>query len=375
MRGGVRPRVRRASERPRPVARRAGAGPGPEWAKGTRTVWCVVADPAEPWSTRDPRADPVGAAPSASVSSTPHGRPRARGSRRPAPPGGRGWRRTMPRRRGSGRCSAPSRRDRGRPRLRGAGARGALLRLGGQPARTVDADRTKLYLAPRRPGSVWAATNKARVERLIDARLMAPAGIAAVERAKARRLLGAHRREPGGRRARGPAGGPRRPRRCARPLGRVPARRPAGDPAVDRAGEAAGTRAEDRRDRDEGGAERAGEPVAAEGARPGLTSPGWANPGRGGAREGRRAPAQAGRRRSSRAPSPAPCGARCGGAADGGTSGPGPRRTRSSLRGGGPGQVGLQPVDAGLEGLDAPGGGERHPVRHRRRAKVRPGAR
>ena len=49
---------------------------------------------------------------------------------------------------------------------------------------TVDGDRTKLYLAPRRPGSGWAATNKARVERLLDAGLMAPAGIAAVERAK-----------------------------------------------------------------------------------------------------------------------------------------------------------------------------------------------
>jgi uncharacterized protein YdeI (YjbR/CyaY-like superfamily) len=49
---------------------------------------------------------------------------------------------------------------------------------------TVDADRTKLYLAPRRPRSGWAASNKARVARLIEAGLMAPAGLAAVERAK-----------------------------------------------------------------------------------------------------------------------------------------------------------------------------------------------
>ena len=34
-------------------------------------------------------------------------------------------------------------------------------------ARTVDAERTSLYSCPRRKGSVWAATNKARVERLI----------------------------------------------------------------------------------------------------------------------------------------------------------------------------------------------------------------
>ena len=49
----------------------------------------------------------------------------------------------------------------------------------------VDDRRSKLYFAPRKPGSGWAATNKARVERLLAAGLMAPAGIAAVERAKA----------------------------------------------------------------------------------------------------------------------------------------------------------------------------------------------
>jgi uncharacterized protein YdeI (YjbR/CyaY-like superfamily) len=49
---------------------------------------------------------------------------------------------------------------------------------------TVDAGRTRLYFAPRRPGSAWAATNKARVTRLVDAGIMAPAGLAAVERAK-----------------------------------------------------------------------------------------------------------------------------------------------------------------------------------------------
>jgi uncharacterized protein YdeI (YjbR/CyaY-like superfamily) len=52
-------------------------------------------------------------------------------------------------------------------------------------AGTVDEDRGKLYFAPRKPNSGWAATNKARVERLIAAGRMAPAGLAAVERAKA----------------------------------------------------------------------------------------------------------------------------------------------------------------------------------------------
>ncbi len=48
-----------------------------------------------------------------------------------------------------------------------------------------DDDRGKLYFAPRKPRSVWAASNKARVERLIGEGRMAPAGLAAIERAKA----------------------------------------------------------------------------------------------------------------------------------------------------------------------------------------------
>jgi len=52
-------------------------------------------------------------------------------------------------------------------------------------AGTVDDERGKLYFAPRKPNSGWAATNKARVERLIADARMAPAGLAAIERAKA----------------------------------------------------------------------------------------------------------------------------------------------------------------------------------------------
>ena len=48
-----------------------------------------------------------------------------------------------------------------------------------------DDERGKLYFAPRKPRSVWAASNKDRVERLTAAGRMAPAGITAVERAKA----------------------------------------------------------------------------------------------------------------------------------------------------------------------------------------------
>ncbi len=49
----------------------------------------------------------------------------------------------------------------------------------------VDDERGKLYFAPRKPRSVWAASNKARVERLIADSRMAPAGLAAIDLAKA----------------------------------------------------------------------------------------------------------------------------------------------------------------------------------------------
>jgi uncharacterized protein YdeI (YjbR/CyaY-like superfamily) len=45
--------------------------------------------------------------------------------------------------------------------------------------------RSMLYFAPRKPRSQWAASNKARVERLLAEGRMAPAGLAAIERAKA----------------------------------------------------------------------------------------------------------------------------------------------------------------------------------------------
>jgi len=49
----------------------------------------------------------------------------------------------------------------------------------------VDEQRKKLYFARRKPRSAWAAPNKERVERLLEAGRMAPAGIAAIEVAKA----------------------------------------------------------------------------------------------------------------------------------------------------------------------------------------------
>ncbi len=51
--------------------------------------------------------------------------------------------------------------------------------------RRGDADRFWQLFTPRRPGGNWAASNKARVERLEAAGLMTPAGRAVIEAAKA----------------------------------------------------------------------------------------------------------------------------------------------------------------------------------------------
>ncbi len=49
----------------------------------------------------------------------------------------------------------------------------------------LDDRRTMLWMAPRKPGSGWAATNKARVARLEAEGLMHPAGQAKVDAARA----------------------------------------------------------------------------------------------------------------------------------------------------------------------------------------------
>jgi uncharacterized protein YdeI (YjbR/CyaY-like superfamily) len=49
----------------------------------------------------------------------------------------------------------------------------------------IDEQRSRQWYAPRRKGSGWAATNKARIERLERAGLMTPAGRAVIDAAKA----------------------------------------------------------------------------------------------------------------------------------------------------------------------------------------------
>lgn len=49
----------------------------------------------------------------------------------------------------------------------------------------LDADRTMLWFAPRKPGSGWSRPNKLRVEKMIAAGLMMPAGLRKIEAARA----------------------------------------------------------------------------------------------------------------------------------------------------------------------------------------------
>lgn len=75
----------------------------------------------------------------------------------------------------------------GRPRLEYEDAISEALCFGwvDSSGGVIDEERARLYFAPRRPGSVWAASNRARVARLIADGQMTSAGLAAVERAKA----------------------------------------------------------------------------------------------------------------------------------------------------------------------------------------------
>jgi uncharacterized protein YdeI (YjbR/CyaY-like superfamily) len=51
-------------------------------------------------------------------------------------------------------------------------------------AKPIDAERFKIWMAPRKPRSGWSAVNKRRVARLIAEDRMAPAGLQAIEAAK-----------------------------------------------------------------------------------------------------------------------------------------------------------------------------------------------
>ncbi len=49
---------------------------------------------------------------------------------------------------------------------------------------SLDAQRYKLYLSPRKPGSVWSRLNKQRIRKLVKEGIMTSAGLARIEAAK-----------------------------------------------------------------------------------------------------------------------------------------------------------------------------------------------
>jgi uncharacterized protein YdeI (YjbR/CyaY-like superfamily) len=53
-------------------------------------------------------------------------------------------------------------------------------------AKSIDDERSRQLFTPRRPTSKWSQSNRDRVQRLLAAGLLEPAGLAAVERAKER---------------------------------------------------------------------------------------------------------------------------------------------------------------------------------------------
>ena len=75
----------------------------------------------------------------------------------------------------------------GRPRLEYAEAVEEALCVGwvDSLARTVNDERSRLLMTPRKRGSGWSRPNKERIERLVAAGLMLPAGLAVVEAARA----------------------------------------------------------------------------------------------------------------------------------------------------------------------------------------------
>ncbi len=75
----------------------------------------------------------------------------------------------------------------GRPRLEYAEAVEEALCVGwvNSLARRVNDERSRLLMTPRTRGSGWSRPNKERVERLVAAGMMLPAGLAVVEAARA----------------------------------------------------------------------------------------------------------------------------------------------------------------------------------------------
>ncbi len=104
-------------------------------------------------------------------------------------PGSRAdWRRWLARHheRGAGVWLVSYKKSTGKPRMEYDEAVEEALCFGwvDSKPRKLDDERTMLYFAPRKPGSGWSAPNKQRVERMLAAGRMMPAGLAKVEAAR-----------------------------------------------------------------------------------------------------------------------------------------------------------------------------------------------
>jgi uncharacterized protein YdeI (YjbR/CyaY-like superfamily) len=75
----------------------------------------------------------------------------------------------------------------GRPRVTYDEAVEEALCVGWVDSRpgSIDDERSRLWFAPRSPGSAWSRVNKERVERLLAAGLVLPAGLAVIKAARA----------------------------------------------------------------------------------------------------------------------------------------------------------------------------------------------
>ena len=130
-------------------------------------------------------------------------------------------------------------------------------------ANKLDDARYKLWMAPRKPKSVWSAVNKRRVEELVASEAMDQAGMAAVEAAKADGSWSALDRSDALELPADLLGRVRPARGVSRELGRLPAGGAQADPRMGLLGQARRDACEaSRRDRETRCAERTREPVA-----------------------------------------------------------------------------------------------------------------
>jgi uncharacterized protein YdeI (YjbR/CyaY-like superfamily) len=104
------------------------------------------------------------------------------------PPDRKAWRAWLEKNHGAKKavCLILSKKGAGKPKVSYGEAMEEAVAFGWIDSRgnRMDQDRFRLVFTPRKPGGVWAPSNKARVARLSKEGRMAPAGLSAVARAR-----------------------------------------------------------------------------------------------------------------------------------------------------------------------------------------------